>query len=111
MKNAGKTAAALLLLAASATAGEGPRYVGRAGDDSGKARVEYRGKSYLVRAGDEIPGWGRVKSVSDEAVVVRHELSAEEKRAREDAGLIAPDVLDVRLSRGSRGTARANAGS
>ena len=111
MTKALQTAAALLLLAASATAAEAPRYVGRAGDDSGRARIEYRGKSYLVRAGDEIPGWGRVKSVSDEAVVVRRELSAEEKRARQDAGLLAPDVQEVRIRKGSRSASRANAGS
>jgi len=111
MKKALQTAAALLLLAASAGAAEAPRYVGRAGDDSGRARIEYRGKSYLVRVGDEIPGWGRVKSVSEEAVVVRRALSVEEKQAREAAGLLAPDMQDVRLPRGSRSAARANAGS
>jgi hypothetical protein len=111
MTKALHTAAALLLLAISATAAETPRYLGRAGDDSGRARIVFRGKSYLVRAGDEIPGWGRVKSVGEEAVVVRRELSAEEKRAREDAGLLAPDVQEVRIPRGSRTASRPNAGS
>ena len=59
MNKALQTAAALFLLAASATAAEAPRYVGRVRDDSGRARIEYRGKSYLVREGDEIPGWAR----------------------------------------------------
>jgi len=111
MNKALQTAAALLLLALPATAAEAPRYVGRLGDDSGRARIEYRGKAYLVRVGDEIPGWGRVKSVSEEAVVVRRMLSAEDKRAREAAGLLAPDMQDIRLPKGSRSAARANAGS
>jgi hypothetical protein len=42
---------------------------------------------------------------------VRHELTAEEKRARQDAGLLATDALEVRIPKGSRSAIRANAGS
>jgi hypothetical protein len=73
------------------------RYLGRLADGTNRARVQYRGQLVDVRAGDRIPGWGTVQAVNERELVVRRTLTEAEKQAREAEGLLAADVLDMRI--------------
>lgn len=75
------------------------RYWGQAPEASGAGRLAYRGRVYRVRAGDEIPGWGRVHAVTEEALVVRRVVTEAEKQSRAAAGALVADVQELRLPR------------
>jgi hypothetical protein len=88
---------ALLLGSAAPEPVQGLRYWGRLPDDTARGRIQYDGRYYDVRAGDEIPGWGRVRAVTARALVVRRTLTEAEKEAREAQGLLATGVQDLRI--------------
>jgi hypothetical protein len=91
-------ALAALLAAPGGSRGAGPvRYLGVARDGSAVARVEVHGRVYRLRAGDAIPGLGRVQAVTDQALVVQRVLGEAEKQARAASGTLAPDVLELRV--------------
>lgn len=73
------------------------RYSGKAPDGTNRGRVHWQGQDYNVREGDEIPGWGRVKTVSEEALVVSRALTDAEKQAREAEGRLVVDIEEVRV--------------
>lgn len=73
------------------------RYSGKAADGTNRGRVHWRGQDYSVGEGDEIPGWGRVKAVGEEALVVSRTLTEAEKQAREAEGLLVVDIQEVRV--------------
>ncbi len=98
-------ALAVVLAGAGALPANNLRYLGKAPDDATSGRIHHEGKSYSVRVGDEIPGWGRVKAVTAEALVVERELTADEKRDREAKGLVAADVQDVHVPNAMRNLA------
>jgi hypothetical protein len=95
-------ALAILVSAVTTLPAKNLRYLGKAGDDGTRGRVHHEGKSYTVREGDEIAGWGKVKSVTDEYLVIERTLTADEKRDREAKGLAAPDVQDVHVPNAMR---------
>ena len=90
-------ALAVLLAGVTALPAKNLRYLGKASDDASRGHVQHEGKSYKVKVGDEIPGWGRVKNVTDEELVVEREVSADEKRDREAKGLAVADVQDIHV--------------
>ena len=87
----------LLMGGAGSSADASLRYWGRLADGTNRARIQYRGRFADVRAGDRIPGWGTVLAVNERELVVRRTLGDAEKQAREAAGLLAADVLDLRI--------------
>jgi hypothetical protein len=92
--------AVTLTLLMGAPAGPGApslRYWGRLSDGSGRARIQYGGRLFEVRAGDRIPGWGTVRAVQERALFVRRVLTDAEKQAREAEGLPAVEALDMRI--------------
>jgi hypothetical protein len=93
---------ATLVLLLGAPSAQRPSYRGLLPDGTSRGRVEYRGKSFDVRAGDSIPGWGTVRAVTEGYLVVRRTLSDAEKQARAAAGLLVVDVQDVRIPKGAR---------
>jgi hypothetical protein len=96
---------AVVLAGATALPAKNLRYLGKASDDHTRGRVQDEEKSYSVRVGDEIPGWGRVKAVKDEELVVERELTADEKRDREAKGQVAADVEEVHVPNAMRNLA------
>ncbi len=93
------------LVAAVALPANDLRYLGKAPDDATRGRVQHEGKSFSVQVGDEIPGWGRVKAVQDEELVVERELTADEKRDRKAKGQVAADVQEVHVPNAMRNQA------
>lgn len=89
--------AALMLGAPGATPSDKVSYWGKVPDGTNRGRVQYKGQSYSVRVGDEIPGLGKVKAVSEGILVVRRTLTEAEKQAREAAGLLVVDAQDLRI--------------
>src|SRR5688572_24894021 len=75
------------------------RYWGAEPDGTGAGRLTYQGRHFRVRAGDEIPGWGRIHAVTPEALVVRRTLTESEKDSRAAAGALVVDVQDLRIPR------------
>jgi len=73
------------------------RYSGKVADGTNRGRVHWQGEDYSVREGDDIPGWGRVKAVTEEALVVSRRLTDAEKQAREAEGLLVVDIQEVRV--------------
>jgi hypothetical protein len=73
------------------------RYWGALADGTNRARIQLRGQFADVRVGDRIPGWGTVRAVKPRELVVRRTLTEAEKQAREAEGLLAVDVLDMRI--------------
>jgi len=99
-------ALAVLLLGVTALPAKNLRYLGKASDDNSRGHVQYEGKSYKVRVGDEIPGWGRVKDVTDDELVMEREVSADEKRDRKAKGLAVADVEEIHVLNARRTTAQ-----
>lgn len=60
--------------------------------NSGAAQVQHAGGKQSVQVGDEIPGWGRVHQVDDDAIQVVRKLSDAEKQARRDKGQLPVDA-------------------
>ena len=98
---------ALMLGAPGATPSDKLSYRGKLPDGTDRGRVQYKGQSYSVRTGDEIPGLGRVKAVTEAFLVVRRTLTDAEKQAREAAGLLAVDAQDLRIPNAARTLASA----
>ena len=73
------------------------RYFGKASDDHARGRVQHEGKSFTVQVGDEIPGWGKVKAVRDEELVLERQVTPDEKHQREAKGQVAVDVEEVHV--------------
>jgi hypothetical protein len=107
MKTIKQVVIALVVVLAGVTAlpAKNLRYLGKASDDHTRGRVQHDGKSYTVQVGDEIPGWGRVKAVRDEELVVERELTADEKRDCDAKGVVAADVEDVHVPNAMRNLA------
>jgi hypothetical protein len=87
----------LLLGAGTPLRDQGLHYRGPLTDGSATGRVEVLGAAYSVSAGDLIPGWGRVKAVTARALVIERALTEAERQAREAQGLLAADVLEMRI--------------
>lgn len=98
-------ALAVVVAGASALPAKNLRYLGKAPGNATHGRVQHEGKSFDVQVGDEIPGWGRVKAVTDEELVVERELPADEKRDREAKGEVAADVQEVHVPNAMRNMA------
>lgn len=77
--------------------GEEVRYWGPLGDPQGHGLVELDGRRYAVRAGDELPGWGTVGTVTEEELIVYRRLSEAERQALEAQGGVVYDVQEIRL--------------
>lgn len=88
---------ALLMSASPPEVATSLRYWGKLADGTNRARVEYRGRPAIVRVGDRIPGWGTVRAVNERELVVRRTLTEADKQARGAQGLLAADVLDLRV--------------
>jgi hypothetical protein len=95
-------ALAIVLAGASALPAKNLRYLGKASDDHTRGRVQQEGKSFSVQVGDEIAGWGKVKAVTDEELVVERELTDDEKRDHEAKGEVAADVEEVHVPNAMR---------
>ena len=95
-------ALAVLLSGVTALPAKNLRYLGKASDDTTRGHVQHEGKSMKVRVGDEIPGWGKVKAVTDEALLLERELSADEKKDRKAKGQAAPDVQEMEIPNATR---------
>jgi hypothetical protein len=91
---------ALLLASTPALADRKLDYLGR--DESGAAEVDHGEGRRKVKVGDDVPGWGRVKSIDDEELIVERALSDEERAALLKKGLIpfaAEQTIVHRLDR------------
>ena len=80
-----KIAIALLLFSGAALA-DRLEYVGR--DETGAAVVEHSKGKQSVNVGDEIPGFGKVKSVDERELRVVRQLTDEERAALKARGLM-----------------------
>jgi hypothetical protein len=76
---------AIVLLLSGAALADRLEYVGR-DKDTGAAQVEHAQGKQSVQVGDDIPGWGRVKSVDDTALHVVRQLTDAEREARKAKG-------------------------
>ena len=97
---------AVMLAGASALQAKSLRYLGKAADDHTHGRVQQEGKSFTVQVGDEIPGWGHVKAVKDEELVLERELTADEKQDRKAKGQLSADVEEVHVPNAMRNQAQ-----
>ena len=84
---------AMLLLSGAAFADK-LEYVGR--DETGAAVVEHSKGRQSVNVGDEIPGFGKVKSVDERELRVMRQLSDDERAARKARGQV-PVAAEVRI--------------
>ena len=98
-------ALAVALIAAVALPANNLRYLGKASDDQTRGRVQHEGKSFTVQVGDEIPGWGKVKAVKDEELVLERQLTADEKHDRDTKGEVAADVEEIHVPNAMRNQA------
>ena len=75
------------------------RYWGtQAGTATGLVELRH-GEYYEVEPGMEIPGWGRVKDVSDSHLVVEQVRTEAEKRQLRARDAMAYDVLEIHVPR------------
>ncbi len=58
-----------------------------------------RGALYEVRVGSEIPGWGRVKEVHADHIVLERILTEDDKRALREQGALVHDAYEIHLPR------------
>jgi hypothetical protein len=91
------TAMVALAVAGGSAAAEELRYWGPVGDDYGSGLVELGGQRYVVRAGDEVPGWGMVGAVTEEELILYRWMSEAERQGLEDQGAVVYDVQEIRL--------------
>ena len=90
---------AVWLLWASALHGQEIRYWGKT-PGATKGWVETQPGQYAeVGVGEEIPGWGRVKDVGDDHLIVEWVLSEADKERLRQQGMMAYDVLEIRIPR------------
>lgn len=73
------------------------RYWGQS-PGAAKGWIEFGpGKYYEIAPGVEIPGWGRVKAVSDSRLIVEQVLIEEQKERLRDQGAMVYDVLEIHI--------------
>jgi hypothetical protein len=85
------------LVAASPGAGQELRYWGKqAGTASGRIEMGH-GAYYEIGPGTEIPGWGRVKEVSESHLVVERVLTESQKSQLREQGAMVYDVLHIHI--------------
>jgi hypothetical protein len=75
-----------LLASAPAFADRKIEYYGR--DDTGAASVDEGAGRHAVNVGDDVPGWGRVKSIDDDKIVVERVFTPDERAALQKKGLV-----------------------
>jgi hypothetical protein len=68
-----------LLASTPALADKKLEYFGR--DQAGAAVIDHGQGRHSATVGDEVPGWGRVKSIDDDKIVVERVLSDDERAA------------------------------
>jgi acyl-coenzyme A thioesterase PaaI-like protein len=91
------TALAAALLAAAGAHAQEVRYWGRVQGNAARGLIDLHGQYYSVGEGDEIPGVGRVKQVTDEALIVEQTLTEAEKDHLAAQGLAVYDAKERRI--------------
>lgn len=90
---------AVAVLAASALYAQPLRYWGKTpGGQTGWIEMP-QGQYFEVGVGTVIPGWGRVKEVGDFHLIVEQALTEHAKDQLQQQGLMAYDVLRIRIPR------------
>ena len=93
------TLLAAALLVASPASADPLRYWGKdPGMPGGWIDLGEAG-SFAVEAGTEIPGWGRVKAVTESHLVLERPLTGAEKLALREQDLLVYDVLEIHVPR------------
>lgn len=92
-------AAALLSIAPTIVLGQPLRYLGRAPETRG-GTIALGDRAYDdIRPGMDIPGWGRVKEVRDDRIVIERARTDAEKEAMARRGALPHDILEVHVLR------------
>jgi len=98
------TALALMILAAwpgsaAAAAAQELRYWGRSpGTATGVIELGH-GTYYEIAPGADIPGWGRVKEVTDDLLVVERARSAAEMQQAQERGALVHEAIEIHIPR------------
>ena len=88
----------LLMLLSGAAMADRLEYLGR-DKGTGAAQVQHAQGKQSVQEGDEIPGWGRVQHVDDEALHLVRKLTDAEKEARRAKGQVPADDQELIVPR------------
>jgi hypothetical protein len=90
---------ALRLWSATVVQAQELRYLGPSpGTPTGRIELA-PGQVREVTVGDEIPGWGRVREVGDDHLIVERVLGEADQERLQSEGMMPYDVLELRILR------------
>lgn len=91
--------AALSLIAPATLPAQPLRYLGRLPGEPG-GWIELGDRAHTdVRVGEHIPGWGRVKEIRDDRIVIEQHRTNAEKDEMARRGALPYDVLEIHVLR------------
>lgn len=77
-------------------------YWGKTPGAEGRGWIKFGGQYVEVGEGQVIPGWGTVKAITDEALIIQRPLSEEEQQWLREHGGAVYDVQEIRFRNLSR---------
>jgi hypothetical protein len=93
------TGALVLSAGATRVCAEPLKYLGKHPADPAQGVVEQNGVQYSVAPGSDVPGWGQVREIADDTLVIDRHLTDAEKDDLRARGAQVYDISRVRVPR------------